>query len=76
MFGQLKKFVMAPGVSGDESGIAAVIAHTRGLVRASSTMVSPKESEKVLTFAPSFLPVLGSNLPIPWNLAGSSSAKR
>ena len=26
MFGQLKKFVMAPGVSGDESGIAAVIA--------------------------------------------------
>ncbi len=25
MFGQLKKFVMAPGVSGDEGGIAAVI---------------------------------------------------
>ena len=26
MFGQLKKFVMAPGVSGDEGGISAVIA--------------------------------------------------
>ncbi len=26
MFGQLKKFMMAPGVSGDEGGIAAVIA--------------------------------------------------
>ena len=55
-------------------GIAAVMAQILGFVLPSSTKVWPKDSEKVGTFLLKVLPVLGSNLPIPWNLLGSSSA--
>ena len=41
---------------------------------ARSTMVWPKESEKLAVFSPRLLPVAGSNFPMPWNLVGSSWA--
>ena len=52
--------------------MAAVMAQTRLSWAARSTMVWPKESEKLAVFSPRLLPVAGSNFPMPWNLVGSS----